>query len=165
MESLLALSIEPSGLRIRDARLEDHEFIRKLVPQLLAFGPPPWRDAVQMTAVDQRVIAEALVRNLPDTSVLIAEDGNGRQVGFIHLCEEEDYYGGACGHVGDVVVAPEARGQGVGKALLSAGEQWARARGYGLLTLNVFLGNEKARALYEGLGFQPETVRQVKELR
>jgi GNAT superfamily N-acetyltransferase len=85
-------------------------------------------------------------------------------VGFIHLCEEEDYYGGRCGHVGDVVVAPEARGKGVGRALMAAGERWARERGYRLLTLNVFLDNERARALYEELGFRPETVRHVKPL-
>ena len=164
MESPVALSVDPAGVQIRDARPEDHEFILGLVPHLHAFGPPPWRDARQMTAVDERVIREALEGRWPGSSVLVAEDGRGQRVGFIHLCDEQDYYGGPCGHVGDVVVAPEARGQGVGKALLAAGEQWARGRGYRLLTLNVFLGNEKARALYEDLGFRPETVRHVKEL-
>jgi len=30
--------------------------------------------------------------------------------------------------------------------------------------LNVFVGNARARALYEAIGFRPETVRHVKEL-
>ena len=160
----MALSIDPSSVSVRDAEAEDREFVLALVPQLHAFGPPPWRDARQMKAVDERVIRDVLEGRSPGARVLIAEDGRGRRVGFIHLCEEVDYYGGACGHVGDVVVAPEARGRGVGKALMAAGEEWARARGYRMLTLNVFLGNEKARGLYEELGFRPETIRHVKDL-
>jgi len=157
--------IDVAGVHIRYAQPDDRDFIVGLVPELLAFdSPPPWRDARQMAAVDMRVIGEALEGRSPGASILIAEDGQGQRVGFIHLCEEEDYYCGTCGHVGDVVVAPAARGRGVGKALLAAGEQWARERGYRMLTLNVFLGNKKARALYEEVGFRPETVRQVKKL-
>jgi GNAT superfamily N-acetyltransferase len=112
---------------------------------------------------DEQVIRDALDGRSPDAVVFVATAGD-EPVGFIHLCEEEDYYGGPCGHIGDVVVAPAARGKGVGTALIAAGERWARERGYRLLTLNVFLDNEGARALYEELGFRPETVRQVKEL-
>jgi GNAT superfamily N-acetyltransferase len=159
-----ASSIDSAGVRIRDAGPRDHEFVLGLVPQLHAFGPPGWRDPEQMAAVDERVITDALEGRSPSACVLVAETTQGEQVGFIHLCEEEDYYGGACGHVGDVVVTHEARGRGVGTALLEAGERWARARGYRMLTLNVFLDNTRARALYEELGFRPETVRHVKDL-
>jgi GNAT superfamily N-acetyltransferase len=165
MESCAAVAIDVAGVHIREARPEDREFILGLVPQLLAFGaPPPWRDAQQITAVDLRVVSAAFDGRSPGASILIAEDEKGERLGFIHLSEEEDYYGGACGHVGDVIVAPAARGQGVGKALLAAGERWARERGYRMLTLNVFLGNEKARAVYEAAGFRAETVRHVKVL-
>lgn len=156
--------MESPDVNIRDAHSDDREFVLKLVPELIAFGPPPWRDARQMTSVDERVISEALAGRSPGARVLIAEDASGQRLGFIHLCEEDDYYGGACGHIGDVVVAPEAQGLGVGKALLAAGERWARARGYRLMTLNVFLDNEKARKLYEEIGFRAETLRHVKDL-
>jgi GNAT superfamily N-acetyltransferase len=165
MESTTALPLDLTSVHVRDARPEDRGFILGLVPELLAFGSPPhWRDPRQMTAVDLRVISVVLDSPSTSASILIAEDSNGQGIGFIHLCEEEDYYGGACGHVGDVVVSPAARGQGVGKALLAAGEQWARDRGYRMLTLNVFVGNEQARAVYESIGFLPETIRHVKEL-
>lgn len=62
------------------------------------------------------------------------------------------------------VVAPAARGPSVGEALIAAAEQWARSRGYDMLSLNVFLANTPARALFERLGFAPETVRYVKAL-
>jgi GNAT superfamily N-acetyltransferase len=154
----------PLGVRVRDSRPDDREFIISLVPELLSFGPPPWRDARQMTPVDVRVVGDAVDGRSPGSSVLIAEDDLGTRLGFIHVTEEDDYYAGACGHIGDVVVAREARGRGVGAALLAAGEQWARARGYRLLSLNVFVDNTEARSLYERSGFAPETVRHVKVL-
>lgn len=151
-------------VRVRDGRPDDREFVMSLVPELLAFGPPPWRDRRQMTPVDVRVVGEAADGRSPDSRVLVAEDDSGRRLGFIHVNEEQDYYAGACGHIADVVVAREARGRGVGTALLTAAEGWARARGYRLLTLNVFVDNTEARTLYEKAGYAPETIRHVKVL-
>lgn len=51
-------------------------------------------------------------------------------------------------------VAPEARGQGVGTALLHAISAEAAARGYGEVRLDVVEGNARARALYEREGFR-----------
>jgi GNAT superfamily N-acetyltransferase len=154
----------PAGVRVREARSDDRDFVLGLAPELLAFGPPAWRDARQMTPVDIRVIGEAVDGRSPGSHVLVAEDERGRPLGFIHVTEEQDYYAGACGHIGDVVVAREARGRGVGTALLAAAEQWARARGYRLLTLNVFIDNAAARSVYERAGYTPETIRHVKVL-
>jgi GNAT superfamily N-acetyltransferase len=153
-------------IRIRQARPDDHAFILALVPQLLAFGPPPWRDLAQMTDTDTVTITRALQGAADRAIVLVAEDSDGDRLGFMHLCGEPDYYTRAeCGHIADIVVKPEARGGGVGEALVAAGERWARERGYSLLTLNVFLENGPARALYERTGFHAETVRYVKALR
>jgi GNAT superfamily N-acetyltransferase len=164
MEQPFPVAERIEGVQIRAARLDDRDFVVNLMPQLHDSGAPPWRNAPHMTEFDIRVIADALAGNSPGACVLIAENELQQPVGFIHLCEEEDYYDGACGHVGDVVVARQERGRGIGRALLAAGEQWARARGYRLLTLNVFLGNERAQELYVELGFNPETIRHVKVL-
>jgi len=118
MESQLELPSDVAAVRIRDAQPDDRDFILGLVPELLAFDSPPvWRGVGGMTAVDVRVIGEALESRPRGASVLIAEDERGLRMGFIHLCEEQDYYGGVCGHVGDVVVSPAARGRGVGLAV------------------------------------------------
>jgi RimJ/RimL family protein N-acetyltransferase len=47
---------------------------------------------------------------------------------------------------------------------LRAAEGWARAQGLELITLNVFAGNQRARAVYERIGYAPETLRYVKLL-
>jgi GNAT superfamily N-acetyltransferase len=152
-------------ITIRPADARDHAFVLGLVPELLAFGPPAWRDRGEMIATDTSVIGDALAGRTAGAAVLIAEDAAGTRLGFIHVSAERDYYlQRDCGHVGDIVVAPEARGRGVGRALLSAAERWAVDRGYRLLTLNVFVENRGPQALYEHAGFSAEAIKYVKKL-
>lgn len=54
-----------------------------------------------------------------------------------------------------IFVAPQARGQGVGSALLLGIMDGARTRGYDGVRLDVINTNHRARALYERHGFQP----------
>jgi GNAT superfamily N-acetyltransferase len=63
-----------------------------------------------------------------------------------------------------IVVIEEGEGSGVGGALMRAAEAWAREQGYRKLTLTVFEANRTARAVYEHLGYAPETLRYVKIL-
>lgn len=51
-------------------------------------------------------------------------------------------------------VAPEARGQGLGRALVAAVEDWARERGFVRITLCVAAGNDAAAALYRSCGYE-----------
>jgi GNAT superfamily N-acetyltransferase len=154
-----------ADVRIRVATESDRDFVLGIVPELLSFGPPPpWRDADRMNDVDRRVIGDALGGRTPGASILVAESAEGERLGFVHVCEEDDYYGGPCGHIGDIVVAKSARGQGVGRALLAAAERWAKDAGYALITLNVFMDNRDAARVYEAAGYGPETTRYVKTL-
>ena len=51
-------------------------------------------------------------------------------------------------------VAPDARGMGLGDALVDAVVGWARAEGFARLVLDVRSDNEPAIALYERKGFK-----------
>jgi GNAT superfamily N-acetyltransferase len=153
-----------TDVRIRPAVEKDRRFVLGLVPELLAFGPPAWRDRHEMIQTDTRVIDAALDGRREGATVLIAESADGRSLGFIHLTAEQDYYLDTCGHIADIVVAPDARGRGVGRALLAAAERWSRDRGYRVLTLNVFAENRGPQSLYEEAGFQAEVIRYVKVL-
>ncbi|RWR11430.1 GNAT family N-acetyltransferase [Sinirhodobacter populi] len=55
--------------------------------------------------------------------------------------------------VDGLVVVDDARGTGIGAALIEALSREARDRGYRSLQLEVVDGNDRARALYERLGF------------
>lgn len=152
--------------RIRTASAADHAWILPLSARLHDFGPPPWRSRADMDAGVSRVLAAALEADTSAVAFFVAEDGEGHPLGFIYLHLAADFFTGEThGHVSDIVVAPEAEGRGVGRALMAAGERWSSERGHRLLTLNVFDGNVRARRLYETLGFAPDTIKMVKTLR
>jgi len=56
-------------------------------------------------------------------------------------------------HLYDVVVHPERRGRGIGRAFCAAALGWARACGTRSMALQVLESNATARALYVALGF------------
>lgn len=55
--------------------------------------------------------------------------------------------------VQDVGILPAWRGQGIGRALMEAAEQWACRQGARHLQLNVWEFNTGALRFYETLGF------------
>lgn len=152
-------------VRIRPALSSDQPFILHLAQRLVEFGSVPEREPDGMVTRDRAVLAKALLEPSDETALFIAEDDAGRALGFIHLTTDNDYYADCItGHIGDVVVAPEAGGHGVGTALIKYAEEWTRKRGFALLTLNVFISNRRARDLYRRLGFQEEWIRCIKRL-
>jgi ribosomal-protein-alanine N-acetyltransferase len=58
-----------------------------------------------------------------------------------------------------VAVIPEARGRGIGRALLDAVADWAQAEGAARIELEVRASNNRAIKLYEQAGFQRESLR------
>lgn len=111
-------------------------------------------------------IDEGLTAPASDQTVLVAEGAAHELLGFVHLHAATDFHTGERhGHVSDIVVAPASEGRGVGAALMAAAEDWARARAFRLLSLHVFGGNTRARALYERLGYRLDIVKMIKTLR
>jgi ribosomal protein S18 acetylase RimI-like enzyme len=154
-----------SNVTIRPASISDKEFIVSLVPRLLEFGPPSWRDSAQMTASDVQMLSDKLLNQPPGSAIFIAEAADGAALGFIHLQTGTDYYKREeHGHIGDGIVAREAEGRGIGSLLIAKGEEWARSRGYRWLTLSVFAENRRAREVYKRLGYGEDMINCVKEL-
>jgi GNAT superfamily N-acetyltransferase len=83
-------------------------------------------------------------------AVFLAED-EGRAVGTATGAAYDVAPGDA--HVYAMWVAPDARGAGVGRALLDAVVRWARDRACGRLALTVTETNAVARAFYPACGF------------
>ena len=118
-----------------------------------------------MVERDRAVLTKALDESGADAALFVAEDDSGNPLGFIHLTTADDYYSDReTGHIADIVVAPNVAGQGVGSALIAYAEEWAAARGFAMLTLNVFTANHLARDLYRKLGFEEEWIRCIKRL-
>jgi ribosomal protein S18 acetylase RimI-like enzyme len=155
-----------SALRIRLARADDDEFILGLVPRFVAFDLPSWRKRSETLAGIRDDIARHL-RELPAASHLyVAENEDGERLGFLHLQTQKDFFTGVLNcHISDLVVDPQHDGKGTGSALLGFAERWAKEHRCRYLTLGVFPGNERARALYERHGYGVETLRMTKAVK
>jgi ribosomal protein S18 acetylase RimI-like enzyme len=57
-------------------------------------------------------------------------------------------------HVETLVVAARSRRRGIGRRLLAAAGEWAKARGAVEIVLTAWAGNEAADAFYERLGYR-----------
>ncbi|WP_293062774.1 N-acetyltransferase [Okeania sp. SIO2B3] len=67
-------------------------------------------------------------------------------------------------HVFLLYVSPPHRRLGIGSALVTHAENWAKARGDRQIGLQVFVSNQPALNLYHKLGFQSESMLMVKSL-
>ncbi len=82
-------------------------------------------------------------------SVVLAGFAAGEEVGTVWLDVDGDET-----FILDIVVTPEHRGRGFGRALMVAIEDHARERGCRSVALSVFGDNAVARGLYDSLGYQ-----------
>lgn len=129
-----------SMLNVRRMRLSDAPAVAAL--EAAAFVKP-WKLAD----------FEHEMTNNPIARYLVAED-EGLLLGFAgaHLIFEE-------GHITNVAVAESARGQGIGRRLMSGLMQLASNLGVVYMTLEVRASNKPAIRLYQSLGFFKVSVR------
>jgi ribosomal protein S18 acetylase RimI-like enzyme len=120
---------------IRPAAPADYDDFTRLFPELGIDDPLPplavWTSAF-----------------VPYTRVALSVSG-GQILGYCYTQEYDD-----TGYVRHLVVAPDARRRGVGRALMQATAQHLRAAGKTGWRLNVGSRNPAAVALYEGLGLR-----------
>jgi RimJ/RimL family protein N-acetyltransferase len=144
---------------IRHADPSDAEQLTRLA-DAVSGEPEGWLISVAgewRSAGDERRFLKAL-RRYPHAAVFVAEREDGTIVGRLSVGRDPHP---ASAHVADVglMVAQEARRQGVGTALLRAATEWARDSRIRKLELHVFPWNEAAIALYEAFGFEREGYR------
>lgn len=162
---------------VREGTAADRDFVIDTARRFAAFGPPPWRSALEVVAGEVRCLDEFFDGRLTESSLLVAESPPSPRrrsggapdsiepLGFAFLEPAIDYFSGEKhGHLGMIAVTEAAEGRGAGAALMRAAEGWAAAAGYTKLTLNVFEHNQRARRVYERFGYHVETVRYVKIL-
>jgi RimJ/RimL family protein N-acetyltransferase len=144
---------------IRHADPSDAEQLTRLADAVSA-EPQGWLISIAgewRSAGDERRFLKAL-RRYPHAAVFVAEREDGALVGRLSIGRDPHP---ASTHVADVglMVALDARRQGVGTGLLQAAVGWAREAGVRKLELHVFPWNEAAIALYEAFGFEREGFR------
>jgi RimJ/RimL family protein N-acetyltransferase len=145
------------NFRVRPADPGDAEALVRLAEAVSA-EPEGWlisTDGEWRSVGDERRYLKA-VRRYPHAAVYVAErEEDGAIIGRLSLARDTHP---ASAHVADLglMVADDARRQGVGSALLEAAVEWARSAGVRKLELHVFPWNEPAIQLYERFGFDRE---------
>jgi GNAT superfamily N-acetyltransferase len=90
--------------------------------------------------------------------ILVAENEGGRAVGWAvtHEAENEVFVHAderIYGYISELYVAESMRGQGVGRALIAACEDWARERGLKVMMIGALTKNTRAHTIYRDSGF------------
>jgi GNAT superfamily N-acetyltransferase len=123
---------------------------------------PLARDLATSYQVERAAFAQSFASLLADATalVLVAETGGadaggdpaggGEVVGYLLATSHPAFHAnGPVAWVEEVMVAARARGTGVGRQLMAAGEDWARARG----AAYVALATRRAAPFYQALGY------------
>jgi GNAT superfamily N-acetyltransferase len=148
-------------LRIRSYEEADREFLTAVVHRLHPGTTESPRDPAAMERFFAG-LAQGELFSEPGDEAFVATIGK-RPAGIIVVHPDKDYFTGhPRAYVDILVVAPEAEGQGVGRALLRHVEEWARERGFREVVLDVFAGNSSAIAFYDRVGYRPDHIRLTK---
>jgi ribosomal protein S18 acetylase RimI-like enzyme len=155
-----------SSIHVRLAHADDDDFILGLASRFAEFDLPPWRKRSDTIAGIRRDIEHHLRTLPPGSHLYVAEDDDAERVGFLHLQSRKDFFTGAhnC-HISDLAVTKGHEGRGVARAMLDFAESWAKEHRCRHLTLGVFPGNERARAVYEKHGFGVEILSMAKTIK
>lgn len=120
-------------LTIRPATASDYPAFAKMFPELKTPDPTPSPATWE--------------RDLVPTTSIVEVDGAACGYCYVQTLAE-------AGYVRHLVVAPEGRGKGLGRALMNAAQSTFRAAGAREMHLNVDPTNTPAVRLYESLGLR-----------
>ena len=140
-------------MQVRRLGSDEWERFRSVRLRALADAP----DAFGATFEEEMALTEADWRRRlesPDRAVFVVESARNPDdlMGLAMGGPAPDFP--KLGALYGMWVAPEARGQGHGEALVDAVKEWAIEAGYPALGLGVTTTNAPAIALYERIGFR-----------
>ncbi|MFB6091590.1 MAG: ribosomal protein S18-alanine N-acetyltransferase [Haloquadratum sp.] len=91
----------------------------------------------------------------PAFLVAVRDEGNGEAILGYVVGDVMPNHGRDIGHVKDLAVRPDARGEGIGRQLLREAIVTLSVAGAAVVKLEVRESNETARSLYRDEGFEP----------
>lgn len=138
--------------RVRQAQLSDRNELAKLRVLLWPEG-----------SIEEhlRELAEVLATGMNGTlpmAILVAEDANGLLLGFLEVGMRSHADGcdsaRPVGYVEGWFVHESHRNLGVGRELMLAAEEWARARGCSEMASDALIDNDQSHRAHQAMGFQ-----------
>jgi len=153
----------PDVLVIRAFGAGDREFLARVAPRIRPAQITSPRDSEAMDRFFQALERGRLLTE-PDAEAFVATVA-GEPCGLVSVHPDADHFTGhPRAYVDVLVVAEEAEGRGVGRALMSHVEQWAQEHSCCEVVLDVFASNDRAIQFYERCGYRPDHIRMAKPL-
>jgi ribosomal protein S18 acetylase RimI-like enzyme len=153
------------SINLRAAAPADHAALRAFDARLIAKASLPGATREDFIRFQRRFTDAALADTNPDSRLIIACDGEDSIQGYIHLQPiHDEVLDREIGYVSIIAVSESASGQGIGRQLMQAAEDWAREMSYPALVLDVFASNTTARKFYATAGFDEDSVRLRKRI-
>jgi len=152
-------------MRVRNALPSDGEAMLALMPRLAEFEIPDGRIPEHLYHGDKKLMQQWMSGKTDDCLVQVAVDDNEEVLGFTLTRLRPDALSHEpSAHLEAIAISSAAEGQGVGKALLDANEENAKAHGAQSMTLHVISTNQRAREFYERSGYFGELLRYIKRI-
>ncbi|CCH02732.1 Aminoglycoside N(6')-acetyltransferase type 1 [Fibrella aestuarina BUZ 2] len=130
-----------------------HEVAEKDLDDWLQLALELWPD---YDAADMQAILGTIDQS-PREAGFLARDERGKAIGFMNLSLRIDYVPGASqtpvAYLEGIYVQPDRQDQGIGRALISRAEQWAREQGCTELASDVLFDNQLGQAFHKRSGF------------
>jgi ribosomal protein S18 acetylase RimI-like enzyme len=154
-----------SPFSIRPLSGADAPFLARVAPRLYHGPTASPRDPEKFQGYFSSLTPADLTRE-PGTEAFVATaEDPGVPLGLLVMKPDFDYFTDhPRAYVEILVVAEEAEGRGVGRALMAHAEHWGREHGCHEVVLDVFANNPSAIAFYERIGFAPDHIRMSKSL-
>jgi predicted N-acetyltransferase YhbS len=137
-------------LVVRPIREADLEAVRRLQAESFAALAGAIHSPAQIAAHVDLIMAPDYAGELLSNNLLVAEAPDGTVVATAGWCRVPDDDGVA--RLRKVFVAPERAGQGLGRRMVEAAEEAARAAGFRRFRVRA---NANAEAFYARLGYSP----------
>lgn len=153
-----------TDFQIRDATPADADAMLELFPRLADFEVPAHRTADDLWQHDATLLERWAAGEADNCLVQVATRGGDIAGVTLTSLKPDPLSRVPAAHLEVIVVAPGAEGTGLGRTLLEAAEDNARAHGAGSMTLHVITSNSRARGLYERCGYTGEMLRYYKRL-
>jgi len=143
------------AVRVRDAERADLLAVHRIER---ASFPSPW----PMAAFERHLTSPAFLVAVDEKGIGAGDDGDPASetidaasvLGFV-VADLVPNHGRPLGHVKDLAVHPDRRGEGVGSTLLDRSLAVLRGESARSVKLEVRVGNESARSLYDAFEFEP----------
>jgi ribosomal protein S18 acetylase RimI-like enzyme len=146
-----------NAFQVRAYESGDQEQVLQLAGRLTEVVAA-WLDRQAVASAARNWILESIGSMGESAAMFVVDDGSGNVLGFASVAVRQHFTGVQQAYIGELAVAANAEGRGVGRALVEEVERWAMAHELPAVTLETGSDNHHARLFYQRLGYQEESV-------